>query len=338
MLKAKISAAESHAWFRKGDYHRAIEWGRLGLRIVRRTGSRDVRAYALTILANSYYELGALSLAIRQDTRALRLYEELGDLSGQAMTQANIGTGYSILGPIDAALEHTRAALEMFVRVGNAKEAALANANIGAYYVIRGDFDLAVEHLLSVLEECRRMPSALLLEGVTNLDLARAYQGLQHYEEAEAVIRRAASLLDRAGTPSKSTEATIVLANVELEIGRLAEAQRACEQALETVRALGHRELESSANRILGGIARARGEQTRAEDLLRASVDEAERISASYERGLSLLALAELYATWSDPAARRRLFTRTVHQAVKVLTDVGALAAVERARGLAALQ
>lgn len=76
----------------------------------------------------------------------------------------------------------------------------------------------------------------------------------------------------------------------------------------------------------------------RAESLLRASVSQAERIGAHYERGLGLLALAELYATRSGTAANRQTLKRTLHQAEKVLTEVGARASVERARELAAEQ
>ena len=337
LLEAKIAVAESNAWFRKGDYGRAIERGRRGLQIARRTRSLDVRAYALTILANSYYELGRLSLAIRQDTRALRLYEELEDLSGQAMTQANIGASFSIRGPIDASLEHTRAALAMFIRIGNAKEIALANTNIGEDYVIRGDFELAVEHLQGVLEECSRMPSALFLEGTACLDLARAYQGLHRYDKAESAVRRASSLLERAGTPSKSIEALVVRASLELETDRIAEARRTCEQALEAAREMGHRELQCRANRVLAGIACACGNRARAEELLRASIAEAEQIGAPYERGLGLLALAELYATWNGGAGNARPLRRTLRQAIGVLDAFGDRAALARARQLEAL-
>ena len=211
----------------------------------------------------------------------------------------------------------------------------MVNANIGQLYVIYGDFELAVECLQGVLQQCRCMPSVLFLEGLTCRNLAQAYQGLRRYEEAMATLRRAASLLEKAGTTAMLTEVLVVRAELELETDR-PEAQSTCEQALRTAQTLGHRELESRANRVLGRIAHARGEEGLAEGLLRDSVSQAERIGVPYELGLSLLALAELYATWSDPAARRKLFTRTVRQAVKVLTDVGARAAVDRARGLAA--
>jgi predicted ATPase/class 3 adenylate cyclase len=334
-LRARISLAESNAWHRKGDYRTAIEWGRLGLGVARRTGTRDVRAYALTILANSYYELGDLNLAIQRDRRALRLYEELDDLSGQALAQMNLGTSLMLLGRIDESLEHYQVALDMYARVGNTKEVAMVNANIGELYVIYGDFELAIEHLQSVLQECDRMPAVLFLEGGTRLNLARAYQGLRRYDEAAAVLSRAASLLEKAGTPTMLTEVLLARAELELETGR-PEAQSTCEQALETARALGHRQFESRANRILGRIAHGSGEEARAEALLRESVSQAERIGAPYERGLGLLALAEVYATWSDPAMRRKLFGRTVRQAIRVLTGVGARVWVERARALAA--
>ena len=69
--------------------------------------------------------------------------------------------------------------------------------------------------------------------------------------------------------------------------------------------------------------------------LLLEGVSEAERTGAPCERGLSLLALAELYGTWSIPAAGRKPFRRTLRKAIRVLSGLGAWAAMDRARELA---
>jgi tetratricopeptide (TPR) repeat protein len=334
-LRAKIAVAESHSWFRKGEYRRAIDRGRLGLDIARRTGNRDVQAYASTILANSYFELGELHLAIRGDARALRLYEELDDLAGQAMAQSNLGASLNWLGRMGESLEHCLVALDMYSRIGNAREVAKVNANIGEIYVIRGDFGLAVEHLSSVIEECGRLPSMLLIEGTACLTLARAYVGLACHEQAEVVLRRSLSLLEKACTPAMLAEAQLMRAELELDMGE-PDAQHTCQQALEAAQELGHQSLASRASCVLGRVAQAQGDRTQAERLIRDSVSQAERIDAPYERGLALLALAELYATWSDPGERRMQFRRTVRQAIRVLESVGARAAAEKARALAA--
>jgi tetratricopeptide (TPR) repeat protein len=166
-----------------------------------RVGIPDVRAYALAILANSYYDLGKPGLAAQRDARALRIYEEIGDLSGQAFAHANLGADLGVVGRIDEALEHFRVALEMQTRMGNAKEVAIVNLNFGEHYIVSGDFELAAGHLESVLDQCSRMPSFVSLEGGACLHLARAYQGLGRYEEAEKALLRAGRLFEKAGTP-----------------------------------------------------------------------------------------------------------------------------------------
>jgi class 3 adenylate cyclase/tetratricopeptide (TPR) repeat protein/Mrp family chromosome partitioning ATPase len=332
-LKAKIAVAESNAWSRKGDYRRAIECGRRGLEIARRTSSRDVTAHALHILANIHYELGDLGLAARRDAQALRLYEELGDLPGQALSHSNLGSGLGALGRIDEQLEHYRVALEMHGRMGNVMEANMIDANLGDHYVRCGDFELAIDRFKGVLEACGRMPSALFLEGFACLGLARALHGLRRYEEALAALARATDVLKDAGTPSTLTEVALLRAEIEFETGR-AEARRTCERALESARELGEPWLEGMGNRVLGRIAFAQGDEEGAESLMRESVSQAERMGAPYERGLALLALAELYAAWSDPAARRKSLTRTRSRAMKDLAKVGARVALDRAREL----
>jgi tetratricopeptide (TPR) repeat protein len=335
-LRAKISVAESGVWYRKGDYERALEWGRLGLKTARLAGSLDVQAYALTILGSGYCDLGKLRLAVQRDAAALALYEELGDLSGQAIGQNHMGASLMLLGRFDEALEHYRTALGMFARMGNGKEVALVAGNIGELHVARGDFEPALEHLRSALDACDRLPAAYLIEEGARLNLARAHQGLLHYDEAAAELRRTASLVTKSGVPADVVEVMLQQADLELEVGNLPDALRTCGDALKAADRLGHRQYVSRANRILGRIAHAQGDQTRAEALITDSAAEAERIGAQWERGLALLALAELYADWSDPAARRTPFKRTVRQAINVLEGVGARAAAENARALAA--
>jgi tetratricopeptide (TPR) repeat protein len=333
-LRAKISVAESGVWYRKGDYQQATKWGRLGLETARRTGNRDVQAYALTILGSSYCDLGKLRLAIRRDADALALYEELGDLSGQAMGQNHLGASLMLLGRFDEALEHYRLALGMFARIGNVKEVALVEGNIGELHVACGDFKPAIEHLQSALDACDRLPTAYLIEAGARLNLARAHQGLQHYNEAATELQHAASLYTKAGAPADVTEVMLQQADLELERGSLSDAQRTCEEALDAADGLGHRQHMARATRILGRIAQAQGDKRHGEELLRDSAAEAERIGAQGERGLALLALAELYAVWDAPAERRAAFRRTVRQAIKVLENVGARAAAEKARAL----
>ena len=104
--------------------------------------------------------------------------------------------------------------------------------------MIYGDFELAIEHLQRVLDDCHRLPAVLFLEGGTRLNLARAYQQLRRYPDAEETLRRAAALLERAGTPTMHTEVLLLQADLLCETGRLADAQRICEQAFDAARSL----------------------------------------------------------------------------------------------------
>jgi class 3 adenylate cyclase/tetratricopeptide (TPR) repeat protein len=334
-LRARISVALSYAWYHKGEYRLAIEWGRRGLETARRTGSRDVCAYALTILANSYCELGDLRLAIQRDSRALALYEELGDVSGMALAQLNLGSSFADLGRVDEALEHYRLAHEMYVRIGNTKQAAIVEQNIGWLHVRCGDFDLAVDRLTHVLETCARMPAALYLQGGTEHSLACALQGLRKYDEARAALDRAERLLDKAGTPMQLVEVHLQRADLELEMGDTAEARRTCERARTSARRLGHRQFEIQADRTLGRIAHACGDTGLAETLLRSSIDHAIRIDAPYERGLGLLALARLYADPGAPKSSSARSRRIAGTAARALDAVGARGHAAEARGLA---
>jgi tetratricopeptide (TPR) repeat protein len=225
-------------------------------------------------------------------------------------------------------------ALDIMTRIGNIKETGPAHINIAEALITRGDYDLAVDHITEALSACDRSGTALWLKGFAELNLARAYQGKGMLPEAFSAVELSVACMEKAQTPGMLAEALLQRAELELARDRRENARDTCEYALQMVRDLGMKHLESRGLRVRGLILEAFGDGPEAEESLRASVDLAARVDSPLERGLGLLALAQLYATSDDAQLRGRPYRRLARQATAALTQVGARVWVGQARNL----
>ena len=334
-LRGQILVASSSSFFRKGEFEKSMTRARQGLELARRVGDRATRAYGLGLIASACFELGKLRQAIRYDSASLPLYIELDDLWGQGSANLNLGTSYALLAMLDKALDHFRMALDIWTRIGNVKETGLAHVNMAEALIMRGDYDLAIDHVTEALAVCGRTGTALWLQGFAQLNLARAYQGKGMLLEALEAVELSVACMEKAHTPGTLAEALLRRAELELRTNRPEKARDTCDSALEMLHALGMKYLESRGLRVRGLVSEALGDGLAAEESLRASVELANHVDAPYERGLGLLALAELYAKSDDPRLRGRPYRRLLRDATAALSKVGARVWVQRARELA---
>jgi tetratricopeptide (TPR) repeat protein len=305
-------------------YSEAIRWGRQGLAQSRRTGDRRQLAYAHSMLANPYADLGSLKQAVRHLRSAVRLYDEAGDLPGVAVSNNNLGACYQLLGNLDEARRHYETSLKARERMGNVIDAAMVHNNIGEVLLTQGHLSEAVRRFRRVVETYEKTGEPLGVSGLALVNLSRAYQRQRHHETAVECVERGKELLRKAGARGPLVEAILQHAELELEAGEVGSAARTCRRALRQSSELGAKLLEARGVRILGRIALARGDRTVAEDNLKRSVALAERLGADYERGLSLLYLAELYDSEPKKTGFRRRSWLARKQAVAILRRLGA--------------
>jgi class 3 adenylate cyclase/tetratricopeptide (TPR) repeat protein len=333
-LRAQIIVSTSNTLFRKGEYQRSLAQARHGMALARRNGDGFTRTQAMSLVANDLYETGNVRRSIAYDSASLPLYAGCGDLPGQALAYHNLGAGYTAIGMPDKALQHYRLALDIMVRIGNVKETGPANVSIAEVLVTRGEYDPAIAHLLDALAACDRSGGALWLRGFAHLNLSRAYQGKGMLEDARTAIEKSIECTEKAQTPGMLGEALLQRAALELEAGHTERALATSDLAVEKVRALGMRPLECRGLRIRGLALHALGDDWGAEESLCASVEMARSVESPLERGLGLLALAELRRDSADPAVRRP-YRRTAIDAARIFERLGARPCAARARELA---
>jgi tetratricopeptide (TPR) repeat protein len=286
------------------------------------------------MLASTYLEQGNLKQAIHYDESAVRLYEEVRDISGQAVANNNLGTCYQLLGILDKALQHYEVCLKYKEQIGDLTAVAIVNNNIGEVLLLQGHPERAIEHLEKVVATYEQTGNPLACAGLALVNLSRAYQRLQDYSKASQFLERGISLLRKAGARGLLAEAHLQEAELLLESGQIDTALSRCHRVLRQARQMGLQLIESRGLCILGRIQTNRGQYGQAEANLRQSVTLARSQNADYERGRSLLHLAELYYNQIEEKGNRYRCQLAIRQVITIFQQMGTTTELSQALSL----
>jgi class 3 adenylate cyclase/tetratricopeptide (TPR) repeat protein len=333
IVAAQIYTTKSLAMFRKGLYHQAVHWGRLGLKASGKVRDLSQRAYGHHILANSYMELGRLRQALRHDRVSARLYHELRDLPGQARANSNLGLSYQMLGMPDAALYHYDVALKADERIGNVSHAAIVRNNIGEIMLLQGRLEEAEAHLNEAVRAYQEGTGRAALAGLAEVNLSRCQQRRGDLSAAAVHLGRGLRLLRKVGAEGLLAEALLQRAELRLAAGDAAAARRDARRILRDIKSAEVRILEARAERILGRADCALGDKALGLTYLRTSVRVARRAGASYEEALSLRDLGA--ALWAVPGSRPQA-ARFLRRAITIFMRLGAVLDLAEAESLLA--
>jgi tetratricopeptide (TPR) repeat protein len=328
---AGIAITKSLTYYRKGVLDQAIHWGKEGLVLSRLGRDRQNLAYAYNMLAFSYNDTGNINKAIRYRQMAISIYEELVDLSGQADARNNLGLCYQSLGNQKEALHHFELTLSLLERMGNPTSAAVVHNNIGEVLLVMSRLDDASDHFQKVVETYKERGDPVGCCGLALVNLSRVYQRKKEYENAFASLSEGVILLNKVGARPQLIEASLQEAELHIETGRAEIAFCICHSALKEVKSLGLKVLEARALRIQGRTQSALGEYVGAETNLKGSITLSKRLSADYERGLSLLALAEMPALGYKGTSPLLKYRHAAKQAEAIFQRMGAKADLKKA-------
>jgi tetratricopeptide (TPR) repeat protein len=109
-MLGSVQGKLGNAYSNLGDFDRALECYKTGLRISEELGNPQGVSFALTNMGIVYFYLGEYDRALECYAADLRISEELGDRVGMAITQGNIGKLHADRGEYDRALESFRQA------------------------------------------------------------------------------------------------------------------------------------------------------------------------------------------------------------------------------------
>jgi tetratricopeptide (TPR) repeat protein len=240
---------------------------------------------------------------------------------------------YEDLGDLDAALREYKACLELAKRINNTTWMAIASNNIGEVSLTQGALEAAVEGFTTAVETYDRQGDPIVVAGAALVNLSRAYQRQQRYDDSAAQLSRARDLLTQANARGVLPLADLQEAELSLATGDLGPAQQAAQRTLDEAREMGMQVLEARALRVLGELSAATGDPDDARTLINESIEISGRIGAEYERARALLSLGSVLQVIDEDRAASRAITgaRVVFERLGAAVDLEAARALEAA-------
>ncbi len=346
-VRARLHLQSAEALFQLGRHDEALQAARRGLGLADAAQDLSQSANGLVHLGRLAYRRGDLPVARDLYEQALALYRRLGDEPSTAAVRNNLGLVHKNLCEWEAAAAHHLAALELHRASGRFARSANALMNLGIVYQKSGDWVRAGDcysqaqqiyaqvgdelHLtvvaiglgnvarlerrfieaeslfLGALERARthgaQREEVLSLEflGELDFDRGRPEKAIARYQEALALAERIGPDGDLVvELERRRAEALVAL-------GRIDEAEVACDRARRLATHIQDRLEHAVAHRVSGSIALARGRRNEALETWRMALDLISDCHERFELGRILLDLAR---NATDPSEARRLYYR----------------------------
>jgi len=345
-VRALLHQRSAEALLKLTRLEEARERAAQSLALSDQAGDIGLSAAGLNLMGRIAYREGDPLAARDMYEQALALYRRLGDEASAARVRNNLGLILKNLCEWESACAHFRGALESFRGLGRFAETGPPLLHLGIVYQKSGEWARAEEHyrqaehvflqvadhlslvrvtiglgnvarlerrfsdaeslLLGALERARshdaRREEALALEFLGELEADRGLPeaAVARYHEALAVAERAASDGDVI------VELERRRAEALCEIGKLDQAEQACERARRLARRIDDRLEHAATHRVAGQIAWARGQRNEALQAWGIAASLLAQCHERYELGRTLLALGR--AVHNPLEARRHLY------------------------------
>ena len=169
--------------FNEGDFHEALEYHQLHLKIAEEIADRAGEGIAYASLGTSYLHLRESKKAIEYHQRHLSICKELGDRSEEGRAYSNLGSDYYSLQDFTKAVEYHHLHLSIAKQLDDKPGEQRAYANIGVAYFCLKDFTKAIEYHrmhLSIAKQLGDRPE----EGTAYANLGTDYASLGNFKKA----------------------------------------------------------------------------------------------------------------------------------------------------------
>lgn len=276
---------------RQGQQDEALEQCRAALEIAQQLGE-------VTALARAYNLLGITSLssdsneAIERFQRAFELYLQAGDVQGQATSHNLIANAYFNLGRWRKADFHYRQALRIFEQIGDIYNQAIAHNNLGGIAKNRGQFEEALDYYQKGLQLTEKIGGSTWIAGVFHMNLGATFVLQEDTAQAYHHLHQSRRYYEQVQSKDFMAEALRYLAEAALLDGDLEQATAWAEEGIALADELEMAVDAACCRCVLGQIAMAQDDLSKAEAQLRQSVTMLEPLSDEYQLARSRYWLA----------------------------------------------
>ena len=296
VARSLLSRRYAHSRFNQGRIDEALHWADLAAQEAEQAVDKDALAQAYEML-NFVYASSGRDEPLPYGRIALQAYVELDNLSRQAHCLNNLAMQEYNDAQWEQSLILLRRASEIFHRTGDTAAEANALYNQVELLVRQRRPADAGRLLPDVLRIARAVEDDELV-ALAVREQARTAALAGDVAEAMALLEQARAMFADLGEPAQVRTTDITRAEVLVGAGLAGEAGEVLDSVTDTADPPG-----ATVDRLLGRHHLADGRLAEARVVLEAGLDTAERTGDRYEKGLLMLALAELARREGAPDA-----------------------------------
>ncbi|MCA9917063.1 MAG: tetratricopeptide repeat protein [Anaerolineales bacterium] len=286
--------------FRRGRLLEGLVPCRQGIEMIREAGNLQELARAYNLEGVLYRNLGRSEEAMAAHQQSIALYEQASYIPGLERAYSNFGCVFQDVSQWDQALHYFQQSADLSERTGEVWRRVAAAINLAEIFRLQGKFAEALTH--------NRQAQSLALAhdlselvGITQLNLGIIYLKLGDLPEAQTQLTQCQQLFADLGTETYLVETLCGLATLHLLAEEPAAGLSLGQEALAVATQQKRPLALGSVNRVLGQAHRRLRQFQQAEACLLNSLQLFKKQDSPYETGVTLTALARLYADENKP-------------------------------------
>jgi len=331
-VSSQIAATKSAILYRKGEFHDALEYGKLALKLAKRSGRKQDEAYAHNMIANSFIESAHLNDAIHHLRKSELICISENDFPGIASANHNIGNCFYALGRLRDAVNSFENALFADEQMHNLSGITMGHFNLGNIFVDIGELPKSEAHLNQVITDFENGNCRRDLAGAALAMLGRCKRLQEDMIASEDAINKAIEILSKTDQSSILLHAKLQKVELLLQQNKLEDALQLGEEASKTIHALDAKLLLVQADRVLALVFSKLNNYDKAIELLNKSVTMASEMGLEHEEALTILELARIAVTTGKSY---QAVNTDINRAIDILYKIGAKRDLAEARNLA---
>lgn len=315
---ARIYGRLSRIYAHQGEYEKAIESARQGLKIVKGTGYAKEASDCYDAIGLVYLRKGDYDKAIQHYRKALKSRERTGDKLGLARSYIQLGIACKFKGQYNKALEYYTDSLTTSEEIGDLMRMAVSHGELGFIQDIKSAYDEAIVHYNEGLALFNRLGNNRLA-AITHNNLGEAHRGKGEYDKAIEHLKMALKLYTDFEDKEGLSDVYRILSEINLQQGDIDQAQQHAQEALQLAADIDSKPYKGCAYRTLGKIQAATKNSDEARRYLDLSLDMFRQLGDKAEIAYTLNDIASFEYEAGDTKRARE----TCAEALKMAKGLG---------------
>ena len=295
---------------RRGDLDKAIKALESAQKLVENSSHYEILSSIYNRLGDVYFQKGQLNLASTNIRKSLVLREEIGENSSVARSYNSLGLLSFRMGDWKSALEYFRRSVNLFSSLGDVEGMIESLSNLGLVKLEQGEIEEAKQYLENALTSAQQTDHAYY-PALLQLYLCRLKLATGEWQSALEFSHHCIEIFGNLEMQPLLAEACISYGLACLGKQEMDQAKSWGEKAWKIFQQTGTQQLavasggRGRALRLLGDVARLRGDYSTAENVLIESSEIFEKFDHSLEQARTYLSRASLAVERGDQTQAR---------------------------------